>query len=199
MSSNKPNHNDPYVLDVAPLSRRAGELREISRTITTPARLGLDLIGIEAGTELDLDVTMQSVSEGVLVTGSAAADTVGQCSRCLDPIRGEVDVDITELFAYPNSETVKTTDDDEIGRIVDDLIDLEQVIIDLVGLELPPNPLCRPDCPGLCPTCGIKLADAEPGHSHDLIDPRWAKLQALAAESGPETGTASGAESDPRA
>jgi uncharacterized protein len=43
-------------------------------------------------------------------------------------------------------------------------------------LELPLSPLCSPDCPGLCPQCGVALATAEPGHDHDLIDPRWAKL-----------------------
>jgi uncharacterized protein len=82
---------------------------------------------------------------------------------------------LTELFAYPDSTTEATTEEDEVGHIVDDTIDLEQSIIDAVGLDLPFSPMCRPDCPGLCPECGVPLA-AEPGHHHDRIDPRWAKL-----------------------
>ena len=59
---------------------------------------------------------------------------------------------------------------------VHDRIDLEQSIIDAVALELPMSPLCSEDCPGLCQVCGIRLAVAEPGHAHELIDPRWAGL-----------------------
>ena len=49
----------------------------------------------------------------------------------------------------------------------------------VLGLALPFAPLCSEDCPGLCPDCGVALATAEPGHHHDKIDPRWAKLTGL--------------------
>ena len=67
-----------------------------------------------------------------------------------------------------------------IGRnIQDDLLDLEPPLRDAVVLALPFQPLCREDCPGLCPDCGARLAD-EPEHSHeDKIDPRWAALTQL--------------------
>ena len=45
-------------------------------------------------------------------------------------------------------------------------------------LALPFKPVCREDCPGLCPECGILLAD-DPGHGHASTDPRWAALQDL--------------------
>jgi uncharacterized protein len=90
-----------------------------------------------------------------------------------------VEIDLTELFAYPDSATEATTEEDEVGHVVDDTIDLEQPIIDAIGLELPFSPVCEDDCPGLCPQCGVRLADAEPDHQHDLIDPRWAKLAAV--------------------
>ena len=77
------------------------------------------------------------------------------------------------------STTEATTEEDEVGHIVDDTIDLEQSIIDAVGLDLPFSPVCQADCPGLCPRCGIPLATAEPGHHHDEIDPRWAKLATI--------------------
>jgi uncharacterized protein len=110
------------------------------------------------------------------VSGTLSAPLTGECARCLTPFLDRIQVDLTELFAYPDSLTEATTADDEVGRVVNDFIDLQQPILDAVGLELPFSPVCRSDCPGLCPTCGVALATAEPGHHHDDIDPRWAKL-----------------------
>lgn len=149
---------------------------ECHRTVASPIRIGTEMVAIEPGTEMDLDLRLEAVSEGVLVTGTACGETEGQCVRCLEPLEDTVTVFLTELFAYPDSETDKTTSDEEVHRISDDQIDLEQTLIDAVGLELPMSPLCREDCPGLCPDCGVALAVAEPGHGHEKIDPRWAGL-----------------------
>lgn len=157
-------------------------MMSVSETVPTPSRIGLDLIGIEADAPLALDLRVESVSEGVLVTGTVSAPTAGECARCLTPITGDVEIDLTELFAYPDSTTDETTDADEVGRVVDDTVDLEQPIIDAVGLALPFVPLCGPDCAGLCPDCGVALAEAEPGHHHERIDPRWAKLAGMVDE-----------------
>jgi uncharacterized protein len=148
-------------------------------TVPSPVRIGAELIAIEAGAPLELDLRLESVSEGVLVTGTVAAPTVGECARCLTPITGDIEIDLTELFAYPDSATDETTESDEIGRVIDDSVDLEQPIIDAVGLALPFSPLCGPDCAGLCQQCGVPLASAEPGHHHEQLDPRWAKLAAM--------------------
>ena len=64
-------------------------------------------------------------------------------------------------------------DADGLGRVTQALRDW------LFGLALPFSPLCGPDCQGLCPDCGIPMATAEPGHRHEKIDPRWAKLASL--------------------
>ena len=133
----------------------------------------------DKGAPLDLDLRLESVSEGVLVTGTVRAPTVGECARCLSPTTGSVEIHLTELFAYPDSATEASTEQDEVGHVVDDSVNLEQTVIDAVGLELPLSPVCSPDCPGLCPRCGIPLATAEPGHDHDVLDPRWAKLAQL--------------------
>jgi uncharacterized protein len=151
----------------------------VRETVPSPSRIGLDLVAIEEGAPLDLDLRFESVSEGVLVTGAVSAPTAGECARCLTATAGRVEIDLTELFAYPNSTTDSTTEEDEVGRVVDDSVDLEQPIIDAVGLELPLSPLCREDCPGLCAQCGVALAEAEPGHHHEQIDPRWAKLAGM--------------------
>ncbi len=182
----------PFVIDVSGLGRRPGSMHELREDIPSPMRIGLDLIAIPVGAPVELDLRLESVSEGVLVTGTVSAPTVGECSRCLTPITGDVEIDLTELFAYPDSATEATTDADEVGHVLSsgnaDFVDLEQPIIDAVGLALPFSPVCTPDCPGLCPDCGIRLADAEPDHHHDMIDPRWAKLAGmLPTEPGPES------------
>ena len=168
----------PMVVEINRLGRRPGAMVTLRDTVPNPARIGLELIGIDAGAPVDRDLQIQSVSEGVLVTGTVSAPTAGECARCLAPVVGHVEVTLTELFAYPESATEATTEEDEVGHVVDDTIDLEQSIIDAVGLELPLSPLCTPECPGLCPECGVALA-SEPGHHHDRIDPRWAKLAGM--------------------
>jgi uncharacterized protein len=175
----QPHPGSPLALDIARLGRRPGAMFPLHDTVPSPARIGLELIGIAPGAPLDLDLRVESVSEGVLVSGTLSAPTTGECARCLTPFSGRVEVALTELFAYPDSITEATTEEDEVGRVVDNIVDLEQPIIDAVGLELPFSPVCRVDCPGLCPHCGVPLATAEPGHHHDEIDPRWAKLAAM--------------------
>jgi uncharacterized protein len=185
-----PNHRaprgarSPLAIDITRLGRRPGSMKTVQETVPAPDRIGVDLIGITEGTPLVLDLTLQSVSEGVLVTGTVSAATAGECARCLTPITGHVDVDITELFAYEGSDTEATTEDDEVGHVVTDRdgdsIDLEQTIIDAVGMALPFSPVCSEDCPGLCAECGTPLASAGPDHRHDAIDPRWAKLSTIA-------------------
>lgn len=147
---------DPFVLDVRSLGRRPGTMSEVHRTVATPPdKLGVEMIGIPAGSDVDLDLRLESVSEGILVTGTACGETAGQCSRCLEPIDGTVTVFLTELFAYPDSVTEQTTEEDDVHRIVDDRIDLEQSIIDAVALELPMSPLCSPDCPPGSARCAV--------------------------------------------
>ncbi|WP_033295275.1 YceD family protein [Amycolatopsis jejuensis] len=167
----------PWVVDTRELGRRAGLSRDLHRTAPVPTALGVPgVLEIPAGEPVELDLLLESVVEGVLVTGTATATATGECSRCLDPVTEPVEVELTELFAYPGSVTEETTDEDEIPRLVDDRIDLEPTVRDAVVLALPLAPLCREDCPGLCSECGVKWADLEPGHGHEKIDPRWAAL-----------------------
>lgn len=157
----------------------------VQETVPAPSRIGVELVAIPEGAPVELDLRLESVSEGVLVSGTVSAPTEGECARCLTPVSGDVQIYLTELFAYPESVTEATTEDDEVGHVQSDssgeTVDIEQQIVDAVGMELPFSPLCREDCPGLCVQCGVPLADfegAEP-HTHDVIDPRWAKLAAL--------------------
>ncbi|HVW42224.1 MAG TPA: YceD family protein [Amycolatopsis sp.] len=167
----------PWVFDTRELGRRAGQSRSLRRKAPVGTALGVpDVIVVPEGSEIELDLLLESVVEGVLVTGTAAASLTGACSRCLDPLDDEVEVELTELFAYPDSTTDTTTEEDEVSRLIGDKIDLEPVVRDAIVLALPQVPLCSDDCQGLCPECGAKWADLGPGHGHETIDPRWAAL-----------------------
>jgi len=182
MSENTHGHLDPrapLVISTRELPRRPGEMREVRRSVPAPADLGLPLIGVPAGSPLDLDLRMESGGEGVFFSGTVEAVVEGECGRCLRPIRDTVQAGIAELFAYPGSTTEETTDADEIRRLDDELADLEPVVRDAIVLELPTNPVCRPDCPGLCPDCGVALDELPADHSHERVDPRWSALSGL--------------------
>ena len=152
-------------------------MRRLSLPVPAPEGFGLELVGVPAGAQLFLDLRLESVMEGVLVSGTVTTKVVGECARCLGPIDGEVVADVQELFAYPDSATLETTSEDEVSRLEGDYLDLEPATRDAVLLALPLIPLCREDCPGLCAGCGERWDDLPPEHSHDQADPRWAALQ----------------------
>ena len=145
--------------------------------------LGTPVAGVPAGSDIALDLRLESVMEGVLVSGTASATMTGECGRCLDPVSDELVVDLQELFSYPDDRLrgkaapgSGTADDDEEPKMVEDLLDLEPTLRDALVLEIPLTPLCDEDCGGLCAGCGARLDDVEPDHSHEQVDPRWAAL-----------------------
>jgi len=175
----------PLVLDTRELGRRPGSMRSVSRCIPAPAHLAVDVSGVPEGSPLELDLRLESVVEGVLVSGTVVATVVGECVRCLDPVHSDLEADLQELYAYPGREREalgspegSDEDLDEQQLLDGDLLDLEPVLRDAVVLALPLQPLCRVDCPGLCVQCGARLAD-DPAHQHEEFDPRWAALQAI--------------------
>jgi len=130
-----------------------------------------------------MDLRAEAVSEGILLSGTVRATATGMCVRCLDPVSLPVDADVQELFVYADRaahhhEVAPEPDDADVHELTGDLLDLEPVVRDAVVPSLPFRPVCRPDCPGLCSECGARLAD-DPGHHHDVVDPRWAALSAL--------------------
>jgi len=169
----------PLVFDTRELGRKPGAMQRVSSTVPAPADLDLGgVVGVPELADVVLDLRLESVMEGVLVSGTARAPLAGECARCLDAIGGELTVDIQELYAYPDRVRDDAEADDEEHLVEDDLIDLEPALRDAAVLALPQAPLCRDDCPGLCSECGARLAD-DPAHKHDIIDPRWAALAEL--------------------
>ena len=173
------------MLDTRELGRRPGSQREVTRTVPAPADLGIEVLRVPEGAPVELDLRLEAVMEGVLVTGTATAALEGECVRCLEPVSDEIEARFQELYVYDDqghtrhgSDTAEEGDD-ETSRLEDDLLDLEPLLRDAVVLALPFQPLCEDDCPGLCPECGARLAD-DPDHTHDApVDPRWARLAEL--------------------
>jgi uncharacterized protein len=180
----------PLVVDTTKLPRQPGATRALKRVVPAPADFGLELISVPEGSDIELDLSLTSVSEGVYVSGAVRGSLSGECGRCLNEINRSFEVSIAELFAYEDSTTEETTDEDEVGRMHGDLLDLEPVVRDAVVLTLPTNPLCRPDCPGLCPECGVHFDDLPVDHNHDDVDPRWAALRNLSNAEPPEAAPA---------
>lgn len=176
------NHVDPrvpLVLDTHELGRRPGSQRQITRTVPAPADLGIEVLKVPEGSSVELDLRLEAVMDGVLVTGTADAELVGECVRCLEEISETMQVDFQELYLYDDDDRSADAEDDETQRLEGDLLDLEPALRDAVVLALPFQPLCAEDCPGLCTECGARLAD-DPEHQHaPAIDPRWAALTTL--------------------
>lgn len=165
------------MLDTRELSRRPGSMRQVSRTAPAPVDLGIEVLAVPEGSPVELDLRLEAVMEGVLVTGTARAGLVGECVRCLEALTDDIVVTFQELYVYPDH--LHSDEDDEVSTLVDDLLDLEPQLRDAVVLALPFQPLCRDDCPGLCTECGARLAD-DPEHTHEApIDPRWAALTSI--------------------
>ncbi|MDV6288269.1 YceD family protein [Streptomyces rochei] len=187
------DHRDPLVFDTHELGRRPGALQRLSRTVDAPKDFGVQgVIAVPEGAPVELDLRLESVMEGVLVTGTARAKAEGECVRCLESLEQQLEADFQELFSYPDAddrgrpvaEPGDDAEDDEDRYFVEDgLIGLEPVLRDAVVLALPMQPVCREDCPGLCSECGARLAD-DPDHHHDAVDIRWAALQGLAGSLG---------------
>jgi uncharacterized protein len=164
----------PWVISTHDLGRRPGSMRRITTALPAPANLAVGMIGVPKDADVELAIRLEAVMEGVLVTGTARAPLTGECSRCLDPLTSQIEVDFQELFFY------SAEDAGEDDLLLDgELLDLEPIFRDAVVLALPLSPVCSDDCPGLCSECGVRLADAGPDHGHEKIDSRWASLQGL--------------------
>ncbi len=166
------------MLDTRELGRRPGSSRQVSRSAPAPADLGIEVLRVPEGSQIEFDLQLQAVMEGVWLTGSATADVVGECVRCLEVINDEITIDFQELFVYDEPDD-RVLEELDVRRLEGDLIDLEPLMRDSVVLALPFQPVCEDDCPGLCPECGFRLAE-DTSHSHEApIDPRWATLVGL--------------------
>lgn len=188
-----------YHLSTHELPHRAGEMKEYQLDLEVPEPIGLPLIAVPVGDIIEVDARLESVTEGILLSADLFAIAKGECIRCLDPVEIEIERKIQELYLYDEDSvkkyegSKKSTKGKKSAPLPEDgdlegddtlylegvVMDLEPPIRDAIVLDLPVNPLCSPDCLGLCPECGQKWATLPEDHAHEVIDARWASLENL--------------------
>ncbi|MFZ4108183.1 MAG: YceD family protein [Candidatus Planktophila sp.] len=185
-----PRSPEVFKLNTFELPRRAGEMKEYELDIEVPENFGVPLIFVPAGEVIEVDARLESVTEGILLSAQIFATAKGECTRCLDPVELRIERKIQELYNYATKvgRSKKTAVEDDLDleeelMMEGDIMDLESPLRDAIVLDLPFNPLCSPDCLGLCPDCGGKWALLPPDHAHESIDARWAALTAIDIES----------------
>ncbi len=167
------------MLDARDLGRQPGSTLPISREVSAPAELGTEIIAVAEGSPVRFELRLDSLQEGVFVSGTVSALAIGQCGRCLTDLKKIIRAQVSELYGFPDRPE-NEDDEVEVEYLLDgDLLDFEPVLRDAVVSALPFQPVCRADCPGLCSECGIALVE-DPEHHHDVVDPRWSALQGIA-------------------
>lgn len=170
---------NPFIVSVRDLIGKPGEMRDKQLTVAAPEHYGQAVARVPEGQELTVDVRLESVHEGIFVTGQVHTSAQAECVRCLEPIAIPVEASFQELFAF-------SADDGYDYQVVDETIDLEEVVRDQVVLELPFQPVCSPDCPGLDPETGQKRPHGYTPPETTDIDPRWEQLKKLVSDTDSE-------------
>lgn len=173
---------NPLVFDTRDLA--PGIARTLSRTVPAPDHMGVEMARVPPGSDLELEIQLEGVAEGVLVTATVSGPLAGECARCLEPFTSVVKVRFQELFTLGDQGAPGDGGEDVDSYRLDPsgLLDLEPALRDAIVLDLPLSPLCEAGCQGLCVECGIRLADAEPGHQHEERGTMWAALKDFKAE-----------------
>ncbi len=173
---------DPFLVHVARLRKVPGT--RWNEVLTGPIDPGHVIEArspaettVPDGAEATCELSLESFSGGVMVTGTIVAPFKGLCRRCAKPVEGMLRISVRERFTQPGGG-YGDPDDDEAYPIQDDVADLGPMVRDAVVLELPLAPLCKEDCKGLCPQCGCDRNEEECGCEMPR-DPRWANLDVL--------------------
>ena len=164
------HRSGPFALHVRDIVHHPGEIREFTLDVPAPEKWGEGLVSIAEGDSVLVETRLESVHEGILASGRIETEYVGVCGRCLIDIAEPVEVEFQELFTYPGGETADF-------EVQDDHVDLETLVRDALVLALPFQPVCQPDCPGLDPATGERLAMSTGSEQHAALDNRWAALQ----------------------
>ena len=177
-------------LELTGLGSSEGDSKTWQLQVTLPKAIGTEDMAVPAGQSLELQLLAVAISEGVSLSVNGAARAEGKCVRCLQPLEKSLDFSLSRVYYYPedlahllnevSDDSSVYADLDEAYQVQpDSRLDLEPLLIDAIVPQIPYSVLCSPDCPGLCPECGIMLAKAEAGHHHEKIDPRWSVLANL--------------------
>lgn len=167
----------PLVVGIADLRRHPGTRRRFTDSIVLPG-LAITAAAVPAGIPVDVDLELETLSNGLVATGSITTPWVGECRRCLAPVEGRSVAQVREIFEPRPVEG-------ETYAMAEDTVDLEPMVRDAVLLALPLAPLCTSDCRGPAPESFPTGVEGEGDRAGDedgpgpLSDPRWAALAEL--------------------
>ena len=172
------------VVNVLDLLRRSGS----EKTVAVVAKAEVfDFADsrIDHDADVQIEIGLESSSTGIIAHGGARVGWVSACRRCLRPVAGVAEAGINEAFSreVPAHHMTPTSDhssvEHETEPIVGDQIDFTLLVREAVLLAVPDAPLCRTDCPGLCPQCGVDRASTSCSCMVETRDERWAALDVL--------------------
>lgn len=188
--------DSPWAVSVAQVASRPGQSKEIDATFPAPSGIGDEIVGVDEGTDVSVVGSFDSIVDGLILNARISAPVHAECTRCLKPIQCDWTVNVTSFFPYEDKSAAgKNGKEEEVDIIAGEdeaedtyplldggaWADLEALLRDTLVEELPLQPLCKPDCKGLCSQCGIDLNE-NPDHQHDMTDIRFAALEGLKAK-----------------
>ena len=186
--------DSPWAVSVAQVASRPGQSKEIDATFPAPSGIGDEIVSVVG--------SFDSIVDGLILNARISAPVHAECTRCLKPIQRDWTVNVTSFFPYEDKSAAgkggkagKNGKEEEVDIIAGEdeaedtyplldggaWADLEALLRDTLVEELPLQPLCKPDCKGLCSQCGIDLNE-NPDHQHDMTDIRFAALEGLKAK-----------------
>jgi uncharacterized protein len=192
---------NPWLVPITTLKRQPGSRRVERRAGRLGAELRVADSRVAEGAEVEADATIDSVDGGIEVAAVVRAPWVGECRRCLRPVGGDLRCEVREMYR-PRPPGEAPDEDEETYPLTGEMLDLRPLVRDAVLLDLPIAPLCRPDCAGLCPSCGADLNEGPCACPPPVTDPRWGALDVLRGEGGgaeEAAGRGAGAEPPPTA
>ncbi|MCI1637435.1 YceD family protein [Bifidobacterium crudilactis] len=185
-----------WAVNVLSISGRPGQSLELDADFPAPSGIGDQIIGVSEGDAVHVAGNLDSIVDGLILTGRITAPVHAECTRCLKPLSKDWDVDTTAFFAFDakdqnpsgsadaDADIIAGEDESEDVYPVEAggaIIDLEALLRDNLVESMPLQPVCKEDCLGLCPQCGINLND-NPEHTHEISDIRWAALEDFKAK-----------------
>ena len=169
------------VVNVLDLLRRAGAEKRVD-VVAAARQFDFADSRIDDNADVEVAIELESSSTGIVAHGAARVGWTSECRRCLRPVAGTVAAEIDEVFSRNAAASGEQSGDAD--PIVGDQIDFTLPVREAVLLAVPDAPLCRADCPGLCPQCGADRATVKCSCVTETRDPRWAALDALRGKLG---------------
>ncbi|KAB8294370.1 YceD family protein [Bifidobacterium avesanii] len=195
--------DSPWAVPVAQIASRPGQSKPIDAVFPAPSGIGDAIVGVDEGADVTVTGSFDSIIDGIIFTGRVSAPAHAECTRCLKPIEHPWEANVTAFFPFDDSRNARNGrgDKGEVDIIAGEdesedtyplspdgaFADIEALLRDTLVEALPLQPLCRPDCRGLCSQCGADLNE-EPDHHHETTDIRFAALADFKAKLEAEQG-----------